>query len=346
MLGRSSESDTHALPSDTLSEVLQDLRLSGVSYGRCELHRPWGITFPPQGPARFHFVAAGGCWLHSPDLEWIPLHAGDVALLPRGSGHALGDPARGRAKSIDEFPLEKIGDNVYRLAAGGEGARALLFCGSVTFDEPAVHPLLQLMPPALIVRGAAAGDAMLPALLETMAEEVVAQRVGAATVLTRLAEAVIARVVRAWVESRSEDASGWLAAIRDPKIGRALAAIHRRPGHPWSVEALADLANVSRSVFAERFASVVGVPVARYLARWRMHLASEWLLRSDRIRVAQVAARLGYESEASFSRAFKRWMGVPPSVLRRGERMMGRSAERQRAGRAHIPISTDRDAVS
>jgi AraC-like DNA-binding protein len=334
MLGRSSESDSHALPSDALSEILQDLRLSGVSYGRCELRRPWGIAFPPQGPARFHFVATGGCWLHSPEIGPTSLHAGDVALLPRGTGHALGDPARVRAKPIDEFPLEEIGRNVYRLAGGGgEGARALLFCGSVNFDEPAVHPLLQLMPPALIVRGAATGDPMLPALLETMADEIVAQRVGAATVLTRLAEAVIARVVRAWVEARTEDANGWLAAIRDPKIGRALAAIHRRPGHPWSVEALADVANVSRSVFSERFASVVGVPVARYLARWRMHLASEWL-RSDRIRVAQVAARLGYESEASFSRAFKRWMGVPPSALRGGDRPMGRSRvpERERVG--------------
>jgi AraC-like DNA-binding protein len=316
MLSRSSEPERHALPSDALSEVLQDLRLSGVSYGRCELHRPWGISFPPQGAARFHFVAAGDCWLHSPELGWTPLHTGDVALLPRGTGHALADTADGQTKPIDGFPLEEIGDRTYRLAAGGAGTRALLFCGSVNFDEPAVHPLLQLMPPALIVRGAATDDATLPVLLNTMADEVVDQRVGAATVLTRLADAVITRVVRAWVEARTDDATGWLAAIRDPKIGRALAAIHRRPGHPWSVEALAEVANISRSMFSERFTSVVGMPPAQYVARWRMHLARHWL-RSGRLTVAQAAARLGYESEASFSRAFKRLSGVPPSALRR-----------------------------
>jgi AraC-like DNA-binding protein len=326
MHGRSSElvGGVSAGP-DPLSEVLQDLRLSGVSYGRCELTRPWGIDFPPEGAARFHFVATGECWLHTAELGWTPLHAGDVALLPRGAGHALADAARGPTRPIDKFPLEEIGDRTYRLSAGGGGSEALLFCGSVNFEEPAIHPLLELMPPTLLVRGAAAEDATLRVLLDTMAAEVVAQRVGAATMLTRLADLVITRVIRAWVEARSADASGWLAAIRDPKIGRALAAIHRRPGHSWSVESLADVARASRSIFSERFTAAVGMPPARYLVRWRMHLASVWL-RGSRLSVAEVAARLGYESEASFSRAFKRLLGVPPSALRRIDRDIGRSA--------------------
>jgi AraC-like DNA-binding protein len=323
MLSRSSDVATDGLTLDPLSEVLQDLRPSGVSYGRCELTRPWGIDFPPQSAARFHFVAAGECWLHTSALGWIPLHAGDVVLLPRGTGHALADTANGQTKPIDGFPLEEIGDKTYRLTAGGsDGTGALLFCCSVSFEEPAVHPLLELMPPALLVRGAAIGDATLPVLLDTMTSEVLAQRVGAATVLTRLADVVITRVIRAWVEARSEDATGWLAAIRDPKVGRALAAIHRRPGHHWSVEALADIAHVSRSMFSERFMSVVGVPPARYVSRWRMHLASVWL-RNERRTVSEVAARLGYESEASFSRAFKRSSGVPPSTLRRRDQQIG-----------------------
>jgi AraC-like DNA-binding protein len=238
-------------------------------------------------------------------------------LLPRGTDHALADAVNGQTRPIDGFALEEVGDKTYRLTAGGgDSTRALLFCCSVRFEEPAVHPLLELMPPVLLVRGAATGDTTLPVLLDTMAGEVLAQRVGAATVLTRLAEVVITRVVRAWVEARSEDATGWLAAIRDPKIGRALAAIHRRPGQHWSVEALADIAHVSRSMFSERFVSVVGVSPGRYLSRWRMHLASVWL-RNERRTVSEVAARLGYESEASFSRAFKRSAGVAPSTLRR-----------------------------
>jgi AraC-like DNA-binding protein len=120
--------------------------------------------------------------------------------------------------------------------------------------------------------------------------------------------------VRAWAEARTGDATGWLAAIRDPRIGKALAAIHRRPAEAWSVEALASIASLSRSTFTERFTTVVGVPPARYVARWRMHLAGAWL-RGDRLTVSEVAGRLGYESEA-FSRAFKRFVGVPPSTLR------------------------------
>jgi AraC-like DNA-binding protein len=181
----------------------------------------------------------------------------------------------------------------------------------------------------LLVRGGGADDPTLPALLEVIAAEVRSQRVGAATVMTRLADAVVARVVRAWVESRSADTRGWLAAIRDPKIGRALAAIHRGPGDRWAIEALAEIARLSRSRFSERFTAVVGMPPAQYVARWRMHLASSWL-RNERLTVAEVALRLAYESEASFSRAFKRAMGVPPSALRRTQSEAGERKPKKR----------------
>lgn len=202
------------------------------------------------------------------------------------------------------------------MRAGGDGAATVLVCCSVGFGEPAVLPLVELMPPMLLLRGGATDDAVLPVLLGAMATEVVERRIGAATVMTRLADVVIARVIRAWVESRTEDTDGWLAAIRDPRIGRALAAIHQQPGAPWSVESLAAVARTSRSTFSDRFAELVGMPPARYLARWRMHIASG-MLKNDRESVAAVAARLGYDSEAAFSRAFKRFAGVPPSTLRR-----------------------------
>jgi len=131
---------------------------------------------------------------------------------------------------------------------------------------------------------------------------------------------VITRLIRAWVEGNDKEnrerTTGWLAAIRDPKVGKALAGMHRKPEQPWTVGALAKLAGLSRSMFSERFTAVMGVPPARYLANWRMHLASGWLLK-DRLTVSQVSAKLGYESEPSFSRAFKRHVGVPPSALRR-----------------------------
>jgi AraC-like DNA-binding protein len=314
MNARSSEG--RSVPRDRLSEVLQDFRIAANSYGRCELRRPWGISFPPQPQARFHFVVSGGCWLRPPKRAWQELHAGDVVLLPRGAGHALASDPRSTLRPLEQMPLEEIGERTYRLHAGGSGAATVLVCCSVGFAEPAAHPLLELMPPLLLLRGGALTDPLLPTLLDAMASEVQEPRIGAATLMARLADVVILRVVRSWVESRAEDAGGWLAAMRDERIGRALAAIHQRPGEPWSVESLAAVAGASRSIFSERFSQLVGMSPARYLARWRMHVASGWL-ENERATVADVAARLGYESEAAFSRAFKRFVGVPPSALRR-----------------------------
>jgi AraC-like DNA-binding protein len=315
MLSHSSDTGGRLEP-DALSEVLQDLRLSGASYCRSELTDPWGLEFPPEENAIFHFVAEGRCWLRTASQEPVSLEAGDLVLLPRGAGHALATQVDGPTRRMAELSRERVGETTYRLQTGGNGARSLLVCCAVGFEEPTVHPLLELMPEVLLVRGGSSQDPSLPVLLETMAAEIAAQRVGAATVMTRLADIVITRVVRAWVEARTDDATGWLAAIRDPRIGKALAAFHRRPADAWSVESLAAVASLSRSMFSERFTTAVGVSPARYVARWRMHLASNWL-RQERLTVSDVSARLGYESEASFSRAFKRFVGVPPSAVRR-----------------------------
>src|SRR5262245_57084605 len=332
ILGHSSDCKGEFAP-DALSEVLQDLRLSGAAYCLSELSDPWGLVVPPDEGAVFHFIAEGRCWLRRTSPEpAVRLEAGDAVLLPHGAGHALVAPADGETKRMAELPREPVGAATYRLETGGNGARARLVCCQVAFEEPAVHPLLELMPDVLIVRGGAEQDRSLAALLEAMAAEMSAERIGAATVMSRLADIVITRVVRDWAEARSTDPTGWLAAIRDPRIGRALAAFHRRPADPWSVESLAAVANMSRSVFSERFAAVVGVSPARYVARWRIHLASSWL-RKDRMTVSDVAQRLGYESEASFSRAFKRVIGVPPSAVRpsRPAQRLGAAATRQTA---------------
>src|SRR5882762_4694830 len=129
MLSRSSDHG-HAPAPDPLSEVLQDLRLSGVAYGRCELKRPWGIEFPPQDAARFHFVAEGECWLRAPGLGWIPMRAGDVALVPLGKGHSLADTARGKRKPLAEYPLEEIGDRTYALRGAAGAPRTCLHAGA------------------------------------------------------------------------------------------------------------------------------------------------------------------------------------------------------------------------
>jgi transcriptional regulator GlxA family with amidase domain len=236
--------------------------------------------------------------------------------LPHGSGHVLVDSPGSATRPLRELPRERVGDLTFRLKIAGRGVRALLVCCGIAFEASALRPLLNMMPEVLLVRRGGSDDPALAPLLETMASEVREQRMGAATVMARLADIVVTRVIRAWAETRADAASGWLGAVRDPQIGAALAAFHRSPERSWSVEALAATAHLSRSQFSERFSASLGVAPARYVASFRMHLASRWLA-TERLSVGEVASRLGYDSEPSFSRAFKRIVGKPPSGLRR-----------------------------
>jgi AraC-like DNA-binding protein len=303
-------------PPDLLSEVLQDLRLARASYGRSELTTPFGIEIPFKEGVRFHFVAEGGCWILSEAQAPIQLNAGDVVLLPHGTAHTMADAPGREALPLADVGPQLIGDANYRIAHGGGGARSLIVCCTIGFDGPTAHPLLEMLPPVLLVRRAEARDPMLPRLLEMMAAEVMAPRIGSATIMARLADIVMSCIVRGWLEAQhASDVSGWLAAVRDPQVGLALARMHREPGHPWNVESLATAAGMSRSRFAERFARLLRVSPARYLLQWRMRLAAAWL-RSGSMTVAEAAAQLGYESDAAFSRAFKRVMGLPPAAAR------------------------------
>jgi AraC-like DNA-binding protein len=304
-----------AAPPDLLSEVLQDLRLARASYGRSELTAPWGIEIPFKEGVRFHFIVEGECWMLTAAQPPIHMARGDVILLPHGTGHVIADKPIRRPLPLADIGPELIGNSTYRLTAGGGGARSLIVCCTIGFDGPTAHPLVRLLPEVLHVRGSDLSDPSLPALLDMMAEEVLQPKIGSATIMARLADIVMTLIIRAWVEARPAELTGWLAAVKDPQIGAALAGIHRRPGHGWTVASLAALAGLSRSKFAERFVGLLAVSPARYLLQWRMCLAAAWLKTGD-LTVAQMAAELGYESEASFSRAFKRFMGVSPGAAR------------------------------
>lgn len=319
---------------DPLSEVLQDLRIAEATYGHCELTRPWGIEFHSLKLTRFHLVVSGNCWLRVGEGRWDALSAGDVVLVPSGGRHVLTTERGKRAKPLEELRTDEIGRNIYHLKYGGKsGAKVVLVCCSVAFEEPSMHPLLKMMPESMVLHLAASKDAFLTPLLDVMSHEVSSKRVGAATIVTRLADVLITRLIREWIETDKVASVGWLAGIRDPKVGRSLAAIHRTPGKRWSVNSLAKIANSSRSMFSERFTALMGVPVARYLLHWRMHLASLWL-QQRQVTVSEAATRLGYNSEAAFSRAFKRVRGVPPSALRTIDRSPQRLAQSEISGTA------------
>jgi AraC-like DNA-binding protein len=310
--------DTSARGSDPLTQILLSLRLEGLEYGRCRLRAPWAVAFPALPSARFHFVALGDCWLRAGEAPWVQLRQGDAVLLPRGVPHVLASAVDVPAVDIAALarqPSADAIDFVVGESADAGDATHTLFCAEMRFNLDARHPLLAMMPDVIRAGELARRDATVPALLEAMERELVHQRVGACGVLARMADVVAATTIRAWAECVCSQTTGWVAALRCPVVGKALAAVHADPAREWSVPALARLSGSSRSAFAAAFKKAVGETPARYIARLQMFQASEWIAGKG-MRVSVAADRLGYESEASFSRAYKRIMGVPPSAAR------------------------------
>lgn len=302
---------------DPLTDMLRGLRLDGVEYGRCRMSGDWSFHYPAQENAHFHFVAGKGCWLRRPDGEWSELTAGDAVLVPRGAAHTLAS-----APGIEPRPFPRgeclaICESVFDYADTDEeaGAVSVLFCGSMRFNIDGLHPLLRMMPDLMRAQELMVTEPAIPHLLEAMVSECAMSRVGASGILARLADVMAAQIIRSWVERGCGSSAGWIAAVRDPEIGRVLAAIHAEPERDWTVADLAGLMGASRSGFAAKFTAIVGETPARYVTEVRMHQARQWIAR-DGMRIAEAAHRLGYDSEASFSRAFKRIIGAAPGRMR------------------------------
>jgi AraC-like DNA-binding protein len=305
-------------PVDPLGEALHALQVHGAFYCRSELTAPWGLEMPAfERCLSFHAVTAGEAWLEVDD-ERVRLRRGDLAVVPHGRGHLLrdapGGPVLGR---VDLLPQEMVTDHYSVLTAGGGGQPTTLVCGIVELDHPTARRLTASLPRLLLVEGDdPVRSAWVQPTLSLMATEVAHTRPGGETVVTRLADVLVIQAIRAWLDEEDSH-TGWLLALRQPQVGRALALVHRHPEDPWTVASLATEVAMSRSAFAARFTELVGEPPLQYLTRWRMELATTAL--SSGATVAQVAGRYGYDSEAAFSRAFKRILGVSPgAVSRRG----------------------------
>jgi AraC-like DNA-binding protein len=304
---------------DPLTQVLLGLRLDGVEYGRCLLRTPWAVAFKETPHARFHFVARGGCWLRTRTTDWMRLDPGSAVLLPRGSFHILASSPDVPAIDIDRLSRRAVAEGIYvvdgQRQGPADGEDDVMFCGEMRFNLDPLHPLVAMMPDAMRADALAQRDPTVPALLEAMEREVSLDRIGACGILARLADVLAASIIRAWVECGCSDSTGWIAAVRCPKLGKVVAAIHADPARNWTVPLLADLMGASRSSFAQAFTRTMGETPARYVAKMKMFQARRWIAH-DGMRVAVAADRLGYDSEASFSRAFKRVIGHPPSAAR------------------------------
>jgi AraC-like DNA-binding protein len=303
---------------DPLGEALHVLRMSGTFYTRCAFSAPWGLVLPAfPGSLMFHIVTSGRCWIEVDGAEPRLLQTGDLGLVPHGEGHRLVSAPGIMGPALFDLPREVISERYEILRQGGGCAETGLVCGTVRFDDPAAQRLVALLPQIISVESMSSPQQeWLQSTLRLIVAEARELRPGGETIITRLADILVIQAIRAWIEQDPAAQTGWLGALRDPKIGGAIALIHRNPARDWTVAELAHQVAMSRSAFAARFNALVGEPPMQYVTHWRMQVAQN-LLHEDGATVGEIALQLGYQSEAAFSRAFKRFHGISPGGVRR-----------------------------
>lgn len=312
--------DQFVLSSDLINELLRGMRLRGVKYHRIQAGPSFGLGFAAKpGHAYFHFLAVGTAALRTEDGTVYELSAGNAVFIAQGEAHQLFSNQDVPAQDISSFDAVPLGDAICAVDAS-PGAdvspSSIIFSACMEFELTSLQGLGGLMPDLMLIDARGQRYPGLMPILASMEREVRSARIGFAGILARLADVVAAMIVRGWVECACGNASGLVAALRDPRLASALLALHREPARDWTVAQLAAHCNTSRSVFAERFQATIGIPPLRYATELRMRLASQWLS-LERLPIEAVAQRLGYTSQAAFSRAFKRITGQPPGASRR-----------------------------
>jgi AraC-like DNA-binding protein len=302
---------------DPLGETLYMLRLNGSLYCQSEFTAPWGINLPPfDDKMMFHIVIRGDCYLTIEGKDPVHLREGDFALLPKGEGHALRSTPEEQTIDLFDIPIRQVSERYEHLVYSGEpnndGALTEAVCGVVSFDSAVAQQLIKQLPSVINVsRKDVDGENNILRAAQMMADEARRLRPGGETVMAHLSDIVIIQSIRHWIEHAPEANEGWLGALKDDKVGKALAVLHSKPAESWTVDSLARHVGMSRASLAAKFSSMVGISVKQYLTNWRMSVARSRLA-NETITLGNLAEELGYQSEASFSRAYKRVMGVSP----------------------------------
>jgi AraC-like DNA-binding protein len=312
-------SSTAPLP-DVLSDILGCLKLKASLYFTTEFSAPWGVRVPPLGSvARFHLVIRGTCWARVEGIkEPVRLESGDLILIPHGAGHVLSDAPQRRAVPVEDvLKRARFRGNGPLVFGGADRAMPTrMLCGHFELDAGVSHPFMRGLPAIIVIRHEeATRHPWLDEVLRLVGGEVRAGRPGSEAIVQRLSEVLFIQAVRAWSEGAGA-ATGNMAALADPAIGRSLAALHGSPGRAWTLQTMAREAGLSRTLFAARFRRSMGMTPMQYVASWRMHKARE-LLRPGGPALTEVADRMGYVSAAAFCRVFKKWIGTTPGRYRR-----------------------------
>src|SRR5262245_24414255 len=333
---------------DVLSDVLRVVRLSGSLFFTADFSSPWAVESPvpeklpsavlPEADCvvLFHILVEGECEVVCRDHPVTTMESGDVIVFPRGEQHTMRSHDAGTPTPLASvFPPGSY-DEPPLLAYGGGGRTSHFVCGYLNCDQR-FHPLVESLPTMMLVRSRddySAIDAIdargsrptgvpqgsgtwLGTTLKFTIDEARAARPGNAAILGRLTELMFVEILREYMQRLPANQGGWLSGLNDPYVGKALRLMHEQPMRDWTVDDLAREAAVSRSVLAQRFTELVGEAPMRYLAGWRMQIAKQ-MMREGAGNIQDIATRVGYESEAAFSRAFKRATGSPPAAWRRG----------------------------
>ena len=345
---------------DAVSDVLRAVRLSGAVYLNGTFTAPWCLigrtgselcaAYLPRSErvVSYHLILDGNCWAQlagDPDSA-LHLAAGELLVVPQGETHLMGSAVNltpTPTESILAGPLAAAPGEVMTLSYGGGGPATRIVCGFLACDDTLSNPLLSSLPRLFkIDMREDPRAAWLESSLRIAAAEAANSRAGGTIVLARLSELLFVEAVRNCIEALPDDKTGWLAGVRDRYVGRALSLLHGQPVHPWTVEELARKVGLSRSALAQRFTDLLGQPPMQYLARWRMQIAAHELL-NGRKSLAVIAEHIGYESEAAFSRAFRREFGMPPAGWRKSKGKMNRTADSVPATSAAIGVTSPSD---
>jgi AraC-like DNA-binding protein len=317
---------------DALSEVLKAITLNGAVFYNAEFSAPWSFRSPPskelalhigQETGRivtYHLVTEGVAWAQLEGGSRVELSPGDIVVFPHGDAHLMGNGAGVEPVDNGKQLEQLLAQGLETARMGGGGEMTKFVCGYMSCD-PQFSELLLAGLPALLRVNVRQDDtgAWLENAIRFSVSQAASGPAGGEAVLAKLSEALFAETLRRYVAQLPAEEAGWLAGARDREVGKALALLHKEPARAWTIAELAATVGVSRAVLAERFRHFVGQPPMAYLTRWRLRLGARLLSRTN-CAVAEIAARVGYDSEAAFNRAFKREFGAPPARFRRSER--------------------------
>lgn len=311
------------MPPDPLNTILHILRLEPKKFYRLQLASPWGMSLSPASAA-FHFIEHGECWLRMPGNGVAQqLRQGDIVVVANTAEYHLVSGVDAQAFPLREVLASRDSDGIVRLQQQNGEPALTMVCTEFYPEGGAASPMFSVIPPVIYIPNDQ-GRAIdwLAAPLELIAFETRHDYPATSTVVSRVMDILFIMVIRYWITHHQHETGGWLKALYHPQIGEVMGAMHQQPEHPWTVEDLAKIANMSRSSLAKQFTAMVGESPMKYLTRWRMQLAAMWLVSEPDLTIDAIALRVGYTSGYAFSKAFKRMIGDSPDAYRRQRQLM------------------------